>query len=127
MVCVFMILFILSRIHISLAIGILGILLILFYPIMLLQGMYSKEIVLLCSDVKYYRTEKGIQMSKKLESFKKFLRDYTLLNEKQVEDFVLLDEYVPYGIVLGEAKEIEELIRANEKYMDFIYKNEKCM
>ena len=53
---------------------------------------------------------------------KNYIREYTLLNEKDFNYMELVDKYIPYALVLGEASKIEELyfIEENEFFKRFI-------
>lgn len=52
---------------------------------------------------------------------KNFFREYTLLDDKNIEYKELAGEYLPYAISLGETKTIEKFLESNEKYRSIIY------
>lgn len=45
--------------------------------------------------------EKGKEEFKKWMKFKKFMSEYTLIEDKNVEDVILYEKYIPYSVVLG--------------------------
>ena len=44
---------------------------------------------------------KGKEEFKKWMKFKKFMSEYTLIEDKNVEDVILYEKYIPYSVVLG--------------------------
>lgn len=68
------------------------------------------------------RTTKGKQELKKIKAFKNFIKDYTLIEEKDIEHIQLLEEYIPYSLSLGATPQVEEYIKQNEIYRNLIYK-----
>lgn len=69
------------------------------------------------------RTEEGEVEAKKWAGLKKYLKEYTLIHEKEIKDAALFDDYIPYAIALNEAKAIEKFIDNNENYRKLIYGN----
>lgn len=69
----------------------------------------------------YHRTDLGKKEAKKWSGVKKYIKEYTLLSNKNLDDTILFDDYIPYAIALGEAKEIEKYIEKNNKYRILIY------
>lgn len=68
--------------------------------------------------------ENGKQEIVKWIKFKKFIKEYTLLNERKIEEIVLFEKYIPYAMVLGVNKEynnkdIEDFVNY---YMKLTYK-----
>ena len=55
--------------------------------------------------------ENGKQELMKWIKFKNFISQYTLLNEKNIEDVVIFEKYIPFAMVLG----------VNKNYKDTIY------
>ena len=74
-------------------------------------------------EIKYKFTEKGKNVRKYVFGFKKFLREYTLINERKIEYKELFGNYIAYALSLGEAKVVEEFVSNNEKYRSLIYKS----
>lgn len=54
------------------------------------------------------RTIKGINFAVEMQGLKNYLRDYTLINEKDIEYTQLADRYIAYAVALGEAEKIED-------------------
>ena len=52
-----------------------------------------------------YLSELGEENIKKWNGFIKYLKDYTLINDREVEEIVLWEEYLVYGVAFGVAKE----------------------
>ena len=53
---------------------------------------------------------KGKEEFKKWMKFKKFMSEYTLIEDKNVEDVILYEKYIPYSIVLGINKNYKDTI-----------------
>lgn len=71
---------------------------------------------------KYKLTPKGKQELKKIKALKNFIKDYTLIEEKDIEHIQILEEYIPYSLSLGTSLQVEEYIKQNEIYRNLIYK-----
>lgn len=56
----------------------------------------------------YERTEKGINLQKQIYGFKKYLLDFSLLNERDVNYVKLWDKYMIWAAYLGITKEVYE-------------------
>ena len=56
---------------------------------------------------KYVHTDEGKEFALHVKQLKNFIKDYTLLKERDIEDIALFDRYIPYAIALGEADNIE--------------------
>lgn len=74
-------------------------------------------------EIKYKFTEKGKNVRKYVFGFKKYLREYTLINERKIEYKELFGNYIAYALSLGEAKVVEEFVSNNEKYRRLIYRS----
>jgi len=70
----------------------------------------------------YKLTKKGQKYLKKIKAFKNFIKEYTLIKEKDIEYIQILEEYVPYSLSLGTSPQVEEYIKQNEVYRNLIYK-----
>lgn len=92
----------------------IGMFVIIGYTIFLLSK-YTNE--------SYHRTELGEVEAKKWTGVKNYLKDYTMISERDLKDTVLFDDYIPYAISLNEAKNIEKYIENNEAYRKLIYGN----
>lgn len=69
----------------------------------------------------YYRTPKGKEFANECASLKQFIKDYTLIKEKNIEYVKVLEEYIPYALALDEADSIEYFVSINENYRNLIY------
>ena len=47
----------------------------------------------------YKRTKKGEELNKKIEGLKQYIKDYSLLDEKEQKDLLLWDEYLVYSVI----------------------------
>ena len=56
----------------------------------------------------YFRTEKGKELNREIEGLKVFLKDYTLLDEKDKEAVVVWEEYLAYSVLFNQNKKIVE-------------------
>lgn len=55
----------------------------------------------------YVRTKEGEELNHKLEGLKKFLRDFSLIQDRsRIEDLMLWDEYLIYSILFGKNNDI---------------------
>lgn len=54
------------------------------------------------------RTEKGEEINLKLEGLKKFLEDFSLLDEKDKEELIIWEDYLIYSIIFNQNKKIVE-------------------
>lgn len=70
---------------------------------------------------KYKRARNGKELARKLQAFKNYINEYTLINEKEIDYIQILEEYIPYAVSLGEANTIEKFIKHNQKYRSLIY------
>ena len=82
------------------------------YSIYLL-GKYEHENI--------YRTKNGNIEAKKWTGLKKYLKNYTLIANRNLSDIILFEDYIPYAISLNEAKSIEKFIENNSTYRTLIY------
>lgn len=53
----------------------------------------------------------GKQELKKWIKFKKFMEEYTLMKDREIEEVVLYEEYLPYSIALGVNKKSDESLQ----------------
>ena len=67
------------------------------------------------------KTAKGLEFAIKAKMLKNYIRDYTLLAEKNYDYITISDKYIPYALALGEATKIEELhIEGNKLIKDIV-------
>ena len=53
-------------------------------------------------------TKNGKEEIKKWMKFKKFIKDYTLIEERKIEEVVIYEKYIPYAMALGINKEYND-------------------
>lgn len=56
----------------------------------------------------YIRTKKGEKINERLEGLKKYIRDFSLLSEREAKEIVLWDDYLIYSIIFEQNKKIVE-------------------
>lgn len=65
----------------------------------------------------YKRTLKGESLAKKAKGLKNFLKDYTLINEKDIDYTKITDRYLGFAIAINEAKNMEKLYIDNGQFL----------
>lgn len=55
-------------------------------------------------------TKLGTKELKKWMGFKTFVKQYTLIKNKTIEDVVIYEKYIPYALVLGIGKDYKDTI-----------------
>ena len=74
-------------------------------------------------------TEKGIEEAAKWKGLKKYMEDFSLLNEKEVPDLVLWEKYLVYATVFGIADKVLKQLKVRYPELqqisgsDYIYMN----
>jgi len=63
-------------------------------------------------------TQKGALQYKQWMAFKKFLKDFGTMDEKQLPEIILWEKYLVYAMVLGCAKELEKDMKVRLADMD---------
>ena len=66
----------------------------------------------------YVRNEKGEEINVKLEGLKNYLKDFSSLDRKKLEDLILWDEYLIYSVLFNQNKSI-----VKEIYNKYFEKN----
>lgn len=69
----------------------------------------------------YKKTIKGKEESRKIKGIKNYIRDYTLIKDKDIRYIEILENYIPYAISLELTPKIEAFIKENEIYRAIIY------
>lgn len=72
-------------------------------------------------NTEYIRTEDGKKIALLLKGLKRYIKEYTLIKEKEIDYIQILENYIPYALALDEADAVEEFLKYNEEYRDFIY------
>ena len=70
----------------------------------------------------YNKTEKGDKYAERISSLRKFLNEYTLMNEKDLESIKIYEDYIPYAIALGESDAIDKFIEKDNNCRRLIYR-----
>ena len=65
----------------------------------------------------YVRSELGEEVNKKLEGLKNFLKDFSSLEEKNIEELILWEDYLVYSVLFNQNKKI-----INEIYNTYFIK-----
>lgn len=68
--------------------------------------------------VTYYLSEKGLEESQKWQGLKKYLEDYSLLNEKRTRDLGLWEQFLVYATAFGISDKVIEEIKTEIKSND---------
>ena len=60
----------------------------------------------------YRRTEKGEELNKKLEGLKQYIKDYSLLKDKDKDALTIWEEYLIYSVIfsINETNIIQEIL-----------------
>jgi len=77
--------------------------------------------------IKYKRTKDGKNIALILKGLKRYIHEYTLIKDKEIEYVKILEDYIPYALALGEADAVEEFIKNNEEYRDLIYNRKNIL
>lgn len=95
-----------------------------FVPIMILLLLFSPllGIFVFCEYDKYRgdtykRTSKGQEINRKLEGLKNYLKDYSMMDEREAKEIELWEDYLIYSVMFGHNKKI---IEEYEKYIEII-------
>lgn len=90
--------------------GVMTVLLVSF-AISFLGGIITtvKQIFSKSSDTNSIYTKKGAKELNKWNKFKKFIEDFSLIKDANVQSIIVLERYLAYGIALGVNKNYDEL------------------
>ena len=108
-----------SKLVFTFLICILGAIALAGYMIIIEKN--ENQIILDVVDTEYIRTKEGKNMALLLKGLKRYIREYTLIKDKEIDYIQILENYIPYALVLDEADTIEEFIKNNEEYRELIY------
>lgn len=70
----------------------------------------------------YRRTEKGIILNERMKGLKNYLKDYSLLSEREAKEIELWEDYLIYSVMFGQNKKV---IEEYEKYIEIEEENGK--
>ena len=94
----------------------------IFYAIYVILGLkYENRNNLYFFDTEYVRTRYGKKTALRLKGLKRFIKEYTLINEREIGYIQLLEDYIPYALALDEADTIDNFIKYDEAYRNLIY------
>lgn len=91
--------------------------------VLMMVSYFLHPIFYMINKESYKRTSNGKKEAKKCKAMKMFFRDYTLIQEKEINYYNILEENIAYALVLGEADKIEKTIREDNQYRRLIYQN----
>ena len=72
-------------------------------------------------NTEYVRTKDGKNIALLLNGLKRYIKEYTLIKEKEIDYIQILENYIPYALALDEADAVEAFVKYNEEYRDLIY------
>ena len=61
------------------------------------------------------RTQKGIELNEKMEGLKNYIKDFSLLSERESKEIELWEDYLIYSVMFGQNKKI---IKEYEEYIE---------
>lgn len=98
---------------------------VMFVTIMILAGYSSVRENRNMYNIKLNKD--GKNELKKWLRFKKFIKEYTLIKDKNIQDVVLYEKYIPYAVAMGVNKNYKETIYSvfNEKEIKQVLKDSK--
>lgn len=108
-----------SKILFTIFISILGAILYAGYLILIMNK--GNQINLEVVNTEYIRTEDGKNIALLLKGLKRYINEYTLIKDKEIDYIHILENYIPYALVLDEADAVEDFIKNNEEYRNLIY------
>jgi uncharacterized membrane protein len=83
---------------------ILVLLLAVFYPLFSFVYLFSYKTTNILNP--YVRTKKGNEINEKLEGLKNYIKDFSVLDQKNYEDLVMWEEYLIYSVLFNHNKKI---------------------
>lgn len=78
----------------------LAILLVLYIPVYL--GIYFNTYVTRMKKNSYIRTKKGEEINQKLEGLKKYLKDFSIMDERDEKSLDLWEDYLIYSVIFNQ-------------------------
>ena len=78
-------------------------------------------------DTRYKRTKDGRKIAILLKGLKRYITEYTLIQDKEIDYIQILEDYIPYALSLGEAYTVEVFVQYHDQYRDLIYNNSKVV
>lgn len=90
----------------------------LLFMIIAILPIISLVLLFRIKRVTYYLSEKGLEESQKWQGLKKYLEDYSLLNEKRTRDLGLWEQFLVYATAFGISDKVIEEIKTEIKSND---------
>ncbi len=94
-----------------------GIFAVIFMPVIGFIYIFSKGIF--SSLNPFTRTKLGVQINKNMEGLKKYIKDFSNLNERKIKEIELWDEYLIYSVMFNKnkkiIKELEDKIKISKR------------
>ncbi len=90
----------------------------LLFMIIAILPIISLVLLYRIKRVTYYLSEKGLEESQKWQGLKKYLEDYSLLNEKRTRDLGLWEQFLVYATAFGISDKVIEEIKTEIKQND---------
>lgn len=90
----------------------------LLFMIIAILPIISLVLLYRIKRVTYYLSEKGLEESQKWQGLKKYLEDYSLLNEKRTRDLALWEQFLVYATAFGISDKVIEEIKTEIKQND---------
>lgn len=72
----------------------------------------------------YTMTKEGKKLQNHVVGFRNYIKEYTLLSEREMKEKEIFEEYIAYALSLGEGKTVEKFVSKNEQYRNLIYKKD---
>ena len=72
--------------------------------------IYIKSYYFITKIDPYVRNKKAKEINSKLEGLKKYIKEYSLLDEKEYKDIVIWENYLVYSVISGQNTEIVDKI-----------------
>lgn len=85
---------------------------ILFYVVFMVDVIFLYILIyeLIFIKKKYKRTQKGVDIVNKSYALKNYLKDFSIINEKNEEELILWEYYLVYAVALGVNEKIDDKI-----------------
>ena len=90
------------------------VLFISFYPFMIITKYIILYVIISTKHSK--RTNLGNEVNYKLDGLKNFIRDFSLLDEREKEEIKVWDDYLIYSVLFGDNKKIYDDMKDKVKY-----------
>lgn len=79
----------------------------IFLPIMIITGVFFEYMLPNFRAVRKKLNQNEYEELSKWIKFERFMKDYTLINERKLDEIIIYEKYIPYAMVLNINKEYE--------------------